>query len=90
MRATIFVFGILLALSTVANGDSQVGKDIAKAESCMDCHGVDGIDLSGTGADIIATLIKSIRAGDTNHPPGLENLSDEDIAEIAKILDRIE
>jgi len=90
MRATIFVFGILLALSTVANGDSQVGKDIAKAESCMDCHGVDGIDLSGTGADIIATLIKSIRAGDTKHPPGLENLSDEDIAEIAKILDRIE
>ncbi|MFW2403290.1 MAG: c-type cytochrome [Gammaproteobacteria bacterium] len=57
------------------------------AEKCLECHGSDAdYSLAGEGADNIAEWAKEVRAGEVRHPPGLDNLTDEQIAELAEIL----
>ena len=93
MRATLLLAAATLFFSQYAiaeshNVKSQDGQDLLNAEMCIACHSNDDVILKNTGADSIAEKMKSIRAGDTKHPPGLEGLSDDQIAEIAKLLDR--
>jgi cytochrome c553 len=95
MRATLLLIAATLFFSQYAIAEShnvktQGGQDLLKAEMCIACHSNDEVILKNTGADSIAEKMKSIRAGDVKHPPGLENLSDDQIAEIAKLLDREE
>ena len=42
---------------------------------------------NGSGSDAIAGQMKAIRSGDKDQSPGLADLSDEDIADIAAYLD---
>jgi len=83
---------IVLSLTTMMEGaamaDSHVAKDIAKAQQCANCHNADGFDLVGAGTDALEATMKSMRDGDLKHKPSLSNLADDDIAEIAKILNR--
>ena len=83
----IFMVSILL-FSGGACADSQEAKDVQKAQTCAECHGADGFDLSGTKSDELVTSINAIRAGDAKHPTKLDGLTDADVAEIAKILAR--
>ena len=95
IRATLLLIAATLFFSQYAIAEShnvkaQAGQDLLKAEMCIACHSNDDVILKNTGADSIAEKMKSIRAGDTRHPPGLENLSDDQITEIAEWLDREE
>jgi cytochrome c553 len=60
----------------------------SKAEDCTACHN-SPISLNGRGVDTIAEQIIAIRAGDQKHPPGLGELSEEDIVDIAAYLDNL-
>jgi len=54
------------------------------ADKCMECH--DPADSSGfAGEDVneLVEWIKEVRSGAVRHPPGLTDLSDEDVAAIA-------
>ena len=90
MTRTILLTGFLLSLAGVSfaggHTGANVGADLAKAESCIQCHENMGMSLKGSGADAIAGKIKAIGTGETSHPPVLEGASDADIAEVAKIL----
>ncbi len=90
MRSILIFTGMFLALSNGATADSHVGEDLAKAQMCVSCHAIDEVILKNTGADAIAAKINAILSGDASHPAKLGDLSDEDVAEIAKYLDRIE
>ena len=90
MRAILMSLGIFIGFYQVAMADSHASEDRVKAQSCEGCHSPDGVDLSGRGQDTIVAQINAIRAGDTQHPPTMGGLKDEDIAEIAKILDRVD
>jgi cytochrome c553 len=76
------------AVAGAHNAKSPEGEARAKSESCIKCHAADEVLLKNTGVDSITGKIKSIQAGDTPHPPGLENLSDDEVTEIAQWLDR--
>jgi len=82
---------ILMSTTLLSGGavaGSHVAKDIQMAQMCADCHGADGIDLSGAKVDAVVAGINAIRAGDAEHPTKLDSLSDADVEEIAKILTR--
>ena len=85
---TILVVGVFAgyqSLATVcAAGDTELGAE--KAKVCAGCHNA-MINLNGRGADAIAAQSKAIREGTKPHPPGVEGLSDEEIADIAAYLD---
>lgn len=68
------------------NATGDAGAGAAKAEDCTACHNA-MVDLKGRGADAIVSQTKAIRDGNKRHPPGLSELSDEDIADIAAYLD---
>jgi cytochrome c553 len=85
MRAVIILIAVLLGYAQVAAaGDAAAGE--SKAEGCAGCHNA-VVSLNGSGADAIVGQMKAIRSGDKDHPPGLADLSDEDIADIAAYLD---
>ena len=88
MRSQLPLLAVTLCLGSVATADTDVAKDVQKAQACAACHGADGFDLSGDGVDELVAGIKSIQAGETKHPTPLTDLSDADAAEIAKILNR--
>ena len=90
MRAYLIFLGAMLSLSNVAiaNSDSDSGDAFLKAKHCIKCHGIDGIDLTDSGVEALEATIKSIQAGDTKHPTKLDDLTDEEVSEIAKILNR--
>ncbi len=88
---------ILLACSIAARaeGDAQQGK--IKVELCLGCHGVPTLSnayptysipkLGGQNYEYIIVALRSYRAGTRAHPTmrgNAANLSDEDIADIAR------
>lgn len=88
MRAYLIFLVSTMVLSSGALADTDQAKDIQMAQMCADCHGADGIDLSGAKVDAVVAGINAIRAGDAEHPTKLDSLSDADVEEIAKILTR--
>jgi cytochrome c553 len=89
MRVLIILIAVFLACFQAVAADSATGDadaGAAKAEDCTACHNA-MVDLRGRGADAIASQTKAIRAGNKAHPPGIAELSDEDIADIAAYLD---
>lgn len=70
----------LVAFSGAAlAGDAAAGK--AKAETCMDCHA--GEDFEGMTLDEIIEANKAVLSGAQRHPPGLEEITEADIADIS-------
>jgi cytochrome c553 len=65
-------------------GDADAGA--AKADGCKSCHN-SVVNLNGRGADTIAAQTKAIRSGAKQHPPGIADLSEDEIADIAAYLD---
>ncbi|MGB1885158.1 MAG: c-type cytochrome [Gammaproteobacteria bacterium] len=92
---------LLFALNVpiVAHAEGDAGAGRAKAETCMGCHGVESYfnvyptyhvpKLGGQSAGYIASALKAYKAGERNHETmraNAENLSDQDIADIAAFL----
>lgn len=70
----------LVALSGAAfAGDAEAGK--AKAESCMDCHA--GEDFEGMTLEELIAANKAVIAGEQKHPPGLEDVTVDDVEDLA-------
>jgi cytochrome c553 len=75
----------LLALPLVAfsgaalAGDAAAGK--AKADACMDCHA--GEDFEGMSLEEIIEANRAVISGAQRHPPGLEAVTEADIADIS-------
>jgi cytochrome c553 len=80
-KLTIALLAVpLIAFSGAAlAGDAAAGK--AKAESCMDCHA--GEDFEGMSLEEIIEANKAVISGAQRHPPGLEDVTEEDIADIS-------
>ena len=90
-----FVFGIGTVFSGNAlavDGDAARGDRLAS--SCMACHGTEGRSnmpsmyphLAGRDAQELADLLTAYRDGDIDEPqmtPQAQNLSDQDIADLA-------
>ena len=79
-RGILVSAALLLALTTPAWASDD------KIDVCMNCHNPEGYELGEYSADEIATKIKAFMAGDAKHMPKISNLSDDDIAAIAKAL----
>ena len=90
-----------MALPVFAEGDAAAGRD--KAETCLGCHGVKGYfnvyptyhvpKLGGQGAKYIESALKAYKQGMRQHATmhaNAENLSDQDIADIAQFLENYE
>ena len=83
---TTTIMLLIYGLSVTAEetpGDASAGAQ--KAKSCMGCHN-SPISLKGRGVEEIAEQIKAILDGDKDHPPGLAELREEDIRDIATYL----
>ena len=80
-KLTIALLAVpLIAFSGAAlAGDAAAGK--VKAESCMDCHA--GEDFEGMALEEIIAANKAVIAGEQRHPPGLEDVTEADIADIS-------
>ncbi len=77
--AILFLAGCNLAESNAADSS-------AVAASCAACHSGNR-GFAGRDADEIAGLIHEILDGEFTHPPlGIDDASDEAIAELARIL----
>jgi cytochrome c553 len=69
------------ALSAAAlAGDPAAGE--AKAELCLDCH-EPAEDFAGTSAAEIEAKIRAARAGEFKHKAVINELSEEDIPDVA-------
>ncbi len=70
----------LVAFSGAAlAGDAAAGK--AKADACMDCHA--GEDFEGMSLEEIVEANRAVISGGQRHPPGLEGVTEADIADIS-------
>lgn len=89
--ASLLLTGSMAAL---AEGDVAAGRQ--KAETCLGCHAVDGYfnvyptyhvpKLGGQSAAYIESALKAYKAGTRQHDTmhaNAENLSDQDMADIA-------
>lgn len=100
-RTTLALLAAVLwamASPIFAEGNASEGRD--KAETCLGCHGVRGYfnvyptyhvpKLGGQGAKYIESALKAYRQGTRQHATmhaNAENLSDQDIADIAAFLE---
>jgi cytochrome c553 len=61
-------------------GDAAAGE--AKADACLDCH-EPAEDFKGKSAEEIEAMIRAARAGEVKHKPVINELAEEDIADVA-------
>jgi cytochrome c553 len=80
-RLTTMLMMLPLAMFSAAAvaGDAAAGK--TKAESCMDCHA--GEDFEGMSSAEIAAAIRAALKGDVKHPPGLGEITEADVDDVA-------
>ncbi|MEQ8234877.1 MAG: c-type cytochrome [Gammaproteobacteria bacterium] len=82
------------SMAALAEGDAAAGRQ--KAETCLGCHAVEGYfnvyptyhvpKLGGQSAAYIEAALKAYKAGTRQHDTmhaNAENLSDQDMADIA-------
>jgi cytochrome c553 len=88
MKKTILLLmGVVPALvlpQSVLAGDSAAGK--AGAQGCMACHNAVMNNLADKGEAYLSTQMKMILSGERTHPPGLSDLSDQDVNDIAAFM----
>ena len=71
----------LVAFSGAAlAGDAEAGK--AKGDFCLDCH-EPAEDFAGLDAATIEASIRAAQAGEIKHAAEIEDLAEEDIADVA-------
>lgn len=71
----------LVAFSGAAlAGDAEAGK--AKGDFCLDCH-EPAEDFAGLDAAAIEGMIRAARAGEVKHAAEIEDLAEEDVADVA-------
>lgn len=79
--ATLLISIPLVALSGAAMaGDPAAGE--AKGDVCLDCH-EPAADFEGMSAADIEARIKAARAGEFKHAAEIDDLAEEDIADVA-------
>lgn len=82
---------ILLFCLRVSANEIKVNESnetASKVDACSRCHNV-VVSLKDRGVDVIIKQTKSIQSENKPHPPaGIQELSDDDIAVIAAILDK--
>lgn len=75
---------ISLSLATFSGaalaGDAEAGK--AKGDFCLDCH-EPSEDFAGLDAATIEAKIRAAQAGEIKHAAEIEDLAEEDIADVA-------
>lgn len=90
MKRIVAVLTFALSLTGLAfaggHEGADKGADLAKAETCIQCHEKMGLSLKGSGADAIAASIKSFSGSESRHDPVMQGASDADIAEVARLL----
>ena len=77
---------LLLGLAGLAHAGGHEGAALATAETCIQCHERVGLSLKNEGADSIASRIKAIASGESSHPGVMEGATDDEIAEVSRIL----
>lgn len=80
-KFTIAMIALPFAMfsGAVLAGDAAAGK--TKAEACLDCHA--GEDFEGMSAADIAASIRAALAGEIKHPPGLDEIAEGDVDDVA-------
>jgi cytochrome c553 len=79
--ATLLISLSLVAFSGAAlAGDAEAGK--AKGDFCLDCH-EPAEDFAGLDAATIDAKIRAAQAGEIKHAAEIEDLAEEDIADVA-------
>ncbi len=84
------MFTVLFCSQALASEavNSQVSDESNQAEACSSCHN-SIVSLKGRGVDAIIKQTKAIQASTKPHPPTIINeLSDDDIAAIAALLNK--
>ena len=72
----------ILAFSGAAlAADADAGKAKAEELYCMDCHA--GEDFAGMSLEEITAALKAAAGPDSAHPPGLEDVTEADIPDLA-------
>lgn len=86
---TILVIVLVVFITlTVETGQNEANDSKVQIEACMSCHNAI-INLKGRGEDTIISQTKAIKLDKKPHPPaGIKELSDQDIAAIAKFLNK--
>jgi cytochrome c553 len=85
---TLVILLVSLNLFSAESDRTETKESAAKVEACKSCHNKI-INLKGRGKDTLISQTKAIKSDDKPHPPaGLKELSDEDIAAIAEILEK--
>jgi cytochrome c553 len=79
LTTLMIAFPLAMFSAAALAGDAAAGQ--AKAETCMDCHA--GEDFEGMSVDEIAAAIAAALKGDTAHPPGMDEITEADIADVA-------
>jgi cytochrome c553 len=79
VTTTLLALPLLMFSGAVLAGDPAAGE--AKSEACLDCHA--GEDFEGMSAADIAAAIRAAIAGEIKHPPGLDEVADADVDDIA-------
>jgi cytochrome c553 len=80
-KLTAIMIALPLAMFGTAAlaGDAAAGK--TKADTCMDCHA--GEDFEGMSAAEIADAIRAALKGEIKHPPGVDEISEADVDDVA-------
>jgi cytochrome c553 len=79
LTVTLLALPLMVFSGAALAGDAEAGK--AKAESCMDCHA--GEDFEGMTLEEIIEANRAVIAGAKKHPPGLEDVTEADVADIS-------
>lgn len=80
-KLTTAMIALPLALFSAAAVAGDAAAGAAKAESCMDCHA--GEDFEGLSLEEIANAIRGALAGEVKHPPGLDEIAEGDVDDVA-------
>jgi cytochrome c553 len=96
---SVALAGLLLGGGTTAAADGDATAGRQKAETCLGCHAVTGYynvypsyrvpKLGGQSAGYIESALKAYKAGTRQHDTmhaNAENLSDQDMADIAAFM----
>lgn len=97
VRCAAAIVALLATPAAFAAGDAEAGR--LKANTCMGCHGIPGYNnvyptyrvpkLGGQPPEYLAAALKAYQTGERPHKTmqaQTDNLSDQDIADIAAFL----
>lgn len=81
LTIAILAAPLLVFSGAALAGDADAGKAKAEELYCMDCHAAE--DFSGMTLEEITAALKGAVGPDSAHPPGLEDMTEGDIPDLA-------